>query len=86
LDEIIAGDASIAPGSDALATAAPAAVHGVTSDGTPLDGTFELRRFEDRRGTLYAVGRLTGQLGGQESTSRCGCQSRVPATKHLQKA
>ncbi len=76
LDEIIADEASIAPGSDALATAAPAAVHGVAPDGTPFDGTFELRRFEDRRGALYAVGRLVGEIGGQEVSK----QVRLPVT------
>jgi len=77
LDPIISADAKVGSrGSDALATAAPAAVQGVTPDGTPFEGTFELRRFEDRRGTLYAVGRLVGQLGGQE-VSR---QVRLPVT------
>jgi hypothetical protein len=52
------------PGTDAVATAAPAPVQGVTPDGTVLEGTFELKRFDDRRGTLYAVGRLVGELGG----------------------
>jgi hypothetical protein len=47
----------------AAATAAPVPVHGVAEDGTVFDGTFELRRFDDRRGVLYAVGRLEGQLG-----------------------
>ena len=76
LDEIISDNASVAPGGDALATAAPAAVHGVTADGTPFEGTFELRRFQDRRGTLYAVGRLVGQVGGQEVSQ----QVRLPVT------
>ena len=44
-------------------TAAPAPVHGVAPDGTVFDGTFTLRRFVDKRGVLYAVGRLEGQLG-----------------------
>ena len=47
----------------AAATAAPVPVHGVAEDGTVFDGTFELRRFDDRKGVLYAVGRLEGELG-----------------------
>jgi hypothetical protein len=74
--EQVVSDASVQPGRDALATAAPAAVHGVAPDGTPLDGMFEVRRFEDRRGTLYAVGRLVGELGGQEVSK----QVRLPVT------
>ena len=45
------------------ATAAPVPVHGVADDGTVFDGMFELTRFDDRRGVLYAVGRLEGDLG-----------------------
>ena len=30
-----------------------------------LNGTFELRRFQEKKGVLYAVGRLTGVLGTQ---------------------
>jgi hypothetical protein len=47
----------------ALITAAPAPVHGVAPDGSELNGTFKLRRFQERRGVLYAVGKLTGVLG-----------------------
>jgi hypothetical protein len=47
----------------ALVTAAPAPVHGVAPDGTVFDGTFTLRRFVDKGGVLYAVGRLEGRLG-----------------------
>jgi hypothetical protein len=46
-----------------LLTAAPATVHGVASDGSELNATFHLRRFQERRGVLYAVGRLAGALG-----------------------
>ena len=45
------------------ATAASVPVHGVADDGTVFDGMFELTRFDDRRGVLYAVGRLEGDLG-----------------------
>jgi hypothetical protein len=48
-----------------LLTAAPAPVHGVADDGTEFNGTFDLRRFRHSKGTLYAVGRLTGVLGTQ---------------------
>jgi hypothetical protein len=48
-----------------LVTAAPAAVTGAAADGTVFNGTFELRRFQQRRGVFYAVGRLTGVLGTQ---------------------
>ena len=50
-----------------LVTAAPATVTGATTDGTGavFNGTFELRRFQEKKGVLYAVGRLTGVLGTQ---------------------
>ena len=32
---------------------------------TQLNGTFELKRFRERGGVLYAVGTLTASLGGQ---------------------
>ena len=53
----------------------PVPVHGIVEDGTnqagvqvvpegtPFDGTFQLRRFEARKGVLYAVGRLDGKMG-----------------------
>ncbi len=48
-----------------LVTAAPATVTGAV-DGVPMfNGTFELRRFQEKKGVLYAVGRLTGVLGTQ---------------------
>jgi hypothetical protein len=46
-----------------LVTAAPATVHGIAEDGSQLNGTFVLRRFVERRGVLYADGRVTGTLG-----------------------
>ena len=49
-----------------IATTAPAPVQGVAPDGTTFEGTFELRRFEDRHGTLYAVGQLAGELRGHQ--------------------
>ena len=52
------------PGGGAVASAAPVPVQGVAPDGTTFEGTFELRRFQDRRGTLYAVGQLAGELRG----------------------
>jgi hypothetical protein len=36
----------------------------VVPDGTPFEGTYQLRRFEARKGVLYAVGRLDGTMGG----------------------
>jgi hypothetical protein len=48
----------------ALLKVAPVTVHGVTDDARALDGTFTLRRFRQHQGVLYAVGRLTGTLGG----------------------
>jgi hypothetical protein len=46
-----------------LVDAARATVHGVAEDGSEFNGTFQLRRFRERGGTLYAVGRLQGVLG-----------------------
>jgi hypothetical protein len=46
-----------------ILTAERAPVTGVAPDGTQLNGTFKLRRFVERRGVLYAVGRLNGVLG-----------------------
>jgi hypothetical protein len=51
-------------------TAAPVAIHGTAQDGSELVGTFELRRFQARRGVLYAVGELTGTLGAKPVTDR----------------
>ena len=59
-----AASAALSAGqSDELLTAAPAPVHGSAADGTVLDGLFELKRFDERQGVLYAVGTLTGTLG-----------------------
>jgi len=59
------GSAASSQGS-ALATAAPAAVHGVAEDGSEFTGTFKVERFREKQGTVYAVGRLTGELGGRQ--------------------
>ena len=61
-DSSVAASASAAQGISLL-TAERAPVHGLASDGTELNGTFQLRRFVERRGVLYAVGRLRGVLG-----------------------
>ena len=53
-----------------LLTAAPVAVHGIAEDGSELTGTFQLRRFQARRGVLYAVGDLTGTLGTTPVSAR----------------
>jgi hypothetical protein len=55
--------ASAAFASTALLTSAPVAIHGIAEDGSELTGTFELRRFQVRRGVFYAVGAVTGMLG-----------------------
>jgi hypothetical protein len=56
--------------SGALATAAPAPVTGTAADGTEFTGTFTLERFKEQRGTLFAVGRLAGQLGDRDVSRR----------------
>jgi hypothetical protein len=61
-DSSVASSAGVAQGLSLL-TAERAPVHGLASDGTELNGTFQLRRFVERRGVLYAVGRLRGVLG-----------------------
>ena len=74
----VAGEArtsSAAAAAPGAVTAAPVPVHGIVEDGTnqagvqivpegtPFDGTFQVKRFEARKGVLYAVGRLTGTMG-----------------------
>jgi len=54
----------------ALATAAPAPVHGTAEDGTEFNGTFTAEQFKERQGTLFAVGRLEGQLGDRSVHKR----------------
>jgi hypothetical protein len=48
-----------------VARALPVPVHGAAADGTQLNGTFTLQRFRQQHGTLFAVGRLQGQLGNR---------------------
>ena len=74
------------PNAISLAKTAPALVHGVAADGTQLNGTFELKRFRERGGVLYAVGTLTGTLGGATPVTQknvslpvSGASNEVPA-------
>jgi hypothetical protein len=74
--------------SDELLTAAPAPVHGSAADGTVLDGLFELKRFDERQGVLYAVGTLTGTLGDKSvrknvSLPVSGASNELPAADGL---
>jgi hypothetical protein len=46
-----------------MITAAAVPVTGVAEDGSALDSSFQLRRFQAHDGVLYAVGTLTGTLG-----------------------
>jgi hypothetical protein len=48
-----------------LVTADPVAVTGLADNGSALAGTFQIERFRQKHGELFAVGRLTGTLGGQ---------------------
>ena len=69
-------------------TAAPAPVHGSAADGTVLDGLFELKRFDERQGVLYAVGTLTGTLGDKSvrknvSLPVTGASNELPAVDGL---
>jgi hypothetical protein len=82
---------SAAPGNGkknaiSLARTAPAEVHGVAADGTPLNGTSELKRFRERGGVLYAVGTLTASLGEKPvrqnvSLPVTGASNEVPAVE-----
>ena len=69
-DAAPAGSTRAALAQAGLLTAAPVAVHGLVEDGSELTGTFQLRRFQARRGVLYAVGELTGTLGATPVTQR----------------
>ena len=60
--------AALAP--TGVLTAAPVAIHGTAEDGTELTGTFQLDRFQARRGVLEAVGELTGTLGTTPVSAR----------------
>jgi len=53
-----------------MATVAQAPVHGVAADGTQFNGTFQLTKFVVVQGKTYAVGRLTGDLGGRAVSTR----------------
>jgi hypothetical protein len=71
-----------------LLTAAPATVHGVAADGAVLDGSFKLKRFNERHGVLYAVGTLTGTLGDKSvkksvSLPVTGASNELPAIDGL---
>ena len=46
-----------------LLQAAPVDVTGTAADGTQFAGTFKFKRFVQKRGVVYAMGRLTGTLG-----------------------
>ena len=48
-----------------LLEAAPVPVTGATADGVPLNGQFKFKKFTERRGVIYAVGKLQGALGTQ---------------------
>ncbi len=50
------------PGSGLL-QAAPVPVTGMTADGIPLNAEFTLKKFTEKHGVLYAVGKLDGTLG-----------------------
>ena len=61
---------SAAPAGDkagkiSLLKATTAAVTGAAADGTAFTGNFDLKRFKERRGVLYAVGTLTGTMNGK---------------------
>ena len=71
-----------------LVTAAPATVHGVAADGTVFDGSFTLKRFNERHGVLFAVGTLTGTLGDKSvrehvSLPVTGASNELPAVDGL---
>ena len=52
-------------GKISLLEATTAPVTGTATDGTAFTGNFDLKRFKERRGVLYAVGTLTGPMDGQ---------------------
>jgi len=47
----------------ALLQTTPAELTGTAADGTAFTGQFKLKRFKQKKGVVYAVGRLTGALG-----------------------
>ena len=87
-DQQVASAASNGGKADELLTAAAAPVHGAAADGTVLDGSFELKRFYERQGVLYAVGTLTGTLGDKSirknvSLPVTGASNEPPAVEGL---
>jgi len=52
-------------GKISLLKATTAPVTGAAADGTAFTGNFDLKRFKERRGVLYAVGTLTGTMDGK---------------------
>jgi hypothetical protein len=52
-------------GKISLLKATTAPVTGTAADGTAFTGNFDLKRFQERRGVLYAVGTLTGTIDGK---------------------
>jgi len=65
-----AGASKAAHDPTGLLKAASVPVHGVADDGTELFGAFQLERFQVHGGVLYAVGDLTGTLGGSRSVTK----------------
>ncbi len=41
-------------------------VTGTTADGTPITGTYKIKRFKEKNGDLIAKGTFTGTLGGAD--------------------
>ncbi len=52
-------------GKISLLKATTAPVTGAAADGTTFTGNFDLKRFKERGGVLYAVGTLTGTMDGK---------------------
>jgi len=76
---------SIAAKQNALAEVAPVPVTGTAVDGTLFTGMFTLQRFTEKKGVLYAVGQLDGQLGGQAVSKKVswpvtGASNELPVT------
>jgi len=76
---------SVAATQNALAEVAPVPVTGTGVDGTVFTGMFTLQRFTEKKGVLYAVGQLDGQLGGQAVSKKVswpvtGASNELPVT------
>jgi hypothetical protein len=69
-DAAPAGPAQAALAQAGVLSAAPVAIHGAADNGSELTGTFQLDRFQARRGVVYAVGELTGALGAKKVSAR----------------